>query len=171
MKFIFLLANWYWVGEMQQQEKFANAELYERWIAENLLTRAVGPGGAIDYDAIRDHTKVWAQRARQIYQIGFDRRFAHKCIYQLRDAPTNPQEPDHRIWKNDPPDAPPRLVEINQHESGMGNALKDFRHGILLQTVHHNGHPILNWNRGNARVVKKSSGLHLLDKAKSTGKN
>lgn len=167
----YLLANWFWVGEIVDREKFANAERYERWIAENLLTRASGPGGAVDYDAIRDHVKVCAKRAREIYQIGFDRRFAHKCLYQLRDEPNNPDDPDHRIWKDDPPDHnPPRLIEINQQEAGMGNALKDFRHGILLQTVHHNGHPILDWNRGNARVVKKASGLHLLDKGKSTGK-
>lgn len=159
---IYKLLLWYWVAETFEKEKAANDLRYSSWIDGGFLFRT--PGYTTDHRIIRNFGRHVLKEKFQIEKVAQDPRFAASVVNEWLDSD------EYRLWgeAGDPVDTE-RVVIVPPGVRGMGVALDGFHRDILEGNVHHNGHPILDWNRGNARV-RMVEGVPMLSKNSSTGK-
>lgn len=144
----------FWLPEHGLREKSEKDKVpYDQWEKQGFLRTT--PGKAIEYSYI-------AVRLREIFdefdvqKFGFDRYLMNFLRVELVRAGFTDEELD-------------KFVEFGQGTASMTPALRDLEVLLLNEKLKHGGHPVLDRNAANAKVVG-DSGARKFDKKTARGR-
>lgn len=121
----------FYLPEDTISEPGPNAQAYQRWHREGLLTAT--DGAEIDFDLIRDDAKKLMSEF-DVQEVVFDPWRATQLAHQLAE--------DGAV-----------TVEYRQTVQLMSGPMKELESAVKSMRVHHDGNPVLMWMAGN--VVAK----------------
>jgi phage terminase large subunit-like protein len=131
------------------RDEHRNRDLYREWARRGYLT--LTPGEVIDYQMVEEEI---VELSRRYYLTGLfaDRAMAlHLCL-RLRDT--------HGI----------DVEFLPQTPMCLNGPTREVERLVLAEKLRHGNNPVLTWCASNAAVRRNTTGLILLDKARSTGR-
>ncbi|PZR07068.1 MAG: hypothetical protein DI536_28855 [Archangium gephyra] len=149
----------FWLPEERIDEEARRGRThYEQWRREGWLSAT--PGGAIDYDFIKEELRTLARRFR-ITELAFDPWGAQKLVNDLVKE---------GIATLEPGEDRPVCVECGQGYKSLSEATKDFEVSVVTKRLKHGGNPVLRWCANNVVLAKDEAGNMKPNKAKAAGK-
>lgn len=121
---------------------------YDLWESQGSITAT--EGNVVDYDAIREHIREFAERYR-VVEIAYDRWNSTQLVTQL--------------LKDGAP-----MVPVGQGFASMAGPMRDLEGLIVSRRLYHGGNPVLRWMAANVAVEQDPAGNLKPSKAKSTEK-
>lgn len=129
------LLPYFWLPRQRAQEL---ASLYPvlEWERQGHLT--VTPGGVIDFGAVEDEFARLASLFH-VEGLAYDPRYAEELTQRMEGA------------------ARVERILFQQNDASFALPTEEFERLVIAGKMHHNGHPVLNWQAGHAHCMKKVS--------------
>jgi phage terminase large subunit-like protein len=138
----FRILSYFWLPEEVAKEK-GHLAAFQQWAKDGYLE--LTPGNVIDYGYIRAKFRKLAQKFL-IRQLAYDKTYAEETTQNLEQGVVD--------------DAGKQIEEgtgverfiFKQTIMEFAAPCKDFERLILARKLHHNDHPIMNWQAGHVKV-------------------
>jgi phage terminase large subunit-like protein len=121
---------------------------YQEWANRGLIE--LTDGEVLDYGVVEDRFRKLCQKFA-VREITFDPKFAEELTQRLTDG----QVVDGRIVV--PGTGIPRFA-FAQTFANFAAPTAEFERMVICQKLEHNGHPIMDWQIGNAQVLTDCNG-------------
>jgi phage terminase large subunit-like protein len=138
----FRLLPFFWLPEVVAKEK-GHLAPFEKWARDGLLQ--LTPGSVIDYGFIRAQFRRLAKRF-VIRKLAYDVTYAEETTQALEQGVVDD------MGKQLEEGTGVERVPFPQTVMEFAAPCKDFERFVLAGTLHHNGHPILEWQAGHVQV-------------------
>jgi phage terminase large subunit-like protein len=142
------LLPFFWVPQ-KRAEELANlgVPVFE-WARAKYLE--ITPGAVTDYGYVKTRFRELA-KAYRIRELAYDPKFAEELTQSLSEGTTSPTG---QVLEEGT--GVPRVL-FKQDDASYAAPTEDFERLVLSGKLHHNGHPVLNWQAGHATIIRRQN--------------
>lgn len=134
----YYLLPFFWIPEAGARQREDDDQVpYSSWANAGHLNLCAG--NVIDYREILEVLR-WARERFQLKRIGYDPNNAMLFALMCQDDGFE-------------------MVEYVQSWRNLADPTSEFEKLVTSQKLHHNGHPVLNWQAGNVSIKRNLDGL------------